>query len=111
MSEKYDGVVTNKLSQEFSRTESCILGAVSKVDEFLLTPQARAHSGPVPEISRNSNEENQETNGDRPQNDLHLEVGVSLSHSSQNFCPAKIFDRCFVGKNNFSYYRLLAVAV
>ena len=32
-----EGRVTQKLSKEFSRTESRILGALSKLDEFLVT--------------------------------------------------------------------------
>ena len=41
VSEEIKGRVTKKLSQEFSRTESRILGALSKLDEFLLNPQVR----------------------------------------------------------------------
>ena len=37
VSEENDGRVTKKLSKEFSRTELCILGALSKLDEFLWT--------------------------------------------------------------------------
>ena len=54
VSEEIEVRVTKKLSQEFSRT---FLGALSKLDEFLLNPQARIHSGPFPERSRNSNKE------------------------------------------------------
>ena len=36
--EKIEGRVTEKLSQEFIRTESRTLGALSKLDEFLLNP-------------------------------------------------------------------------
>ena len=36
ISEDVEGRVTKKLLQEFSRTESRILGALSKIDEFLL---------------------------------------------------------------------------
>ena len=39
VSEDIEGRVTKKLSQEFSRTESHILGALPKLDEFLLNPQ------------------------------------------------------------------------
>ena len=35
ISEEIEGRVTRKLSKEFSRTESRILGALSKLDEFL----------------------------------------------------------------------------
>ena len=41
VSEEITGSVTRKFSQEFSRTESRILGALSKLDEFLLNPQVR----------------------------------------------------------------------
>ena len=50
VSEEIEGRVTRKLSQEFSRTESRILGALSKLDRFLLNPQIRTHSGTVPGI-------------------------------------------------------------
>ena len=45
VSEEIENRVTKKLSQEFSRTESRILGALSKLDEFLLNQQIRTHSG------------------------------------------------------------------
>ena len=64
-SEEIEGRVTKKLSEEFSKTESRILGALSKPDEFLLNPQVRTCSVIVPESSRNNNSENQETTGDR----------------------------------------------
>ena len=64
VSEQIEGRVTKKLSQEFSRTESRILGALSKLDEFLLNQQIRTHSETVPRTFRNSNVENQGTNED-----------------------------------------------
>ena len=45
---------TKKLSQEFNRTESCIVGALSKLDEFLLNPLVRTFSGTVPGALRNA---------------------------------------------------------
>ena len=45
--EEVEGRVTKKLFQEFSRTESRILVALSKLDEFLLNLQIRTHSGTV----------------------------------------------------------------
>ena len=44
VSEEIEGRVTKKLSKEFSRTESRILGALSKLDEFHLNPQVRTCS-------------------------------------------------------------------
>ena len=73
--------VTKKLSQEFSRTESSILGNLSKLGEFLLSPQIRTHSGTVPGLFRNTNVENHEPNEDRSQDDPHPEVGPSVSQS------------------------------
>ena len=66
VSEEIEGRVTKKLSQEFSRTESRILGALSKLDEFLLNTQIRTHSGTVPGTFRNTSVQNQETNEDIP---------------------------------------------
>ena len=85
VSEEVEGRVTRKLSQQFSRTESCILSALSKLDEFLLNPQIRTHSRTVPGTFRNTNVENQEPNGDRSKNDLHPEVGPSVCQSRLSF--------------------------
>ena len=63
--EEVEGRGTEKLSKEFSKTESRILGALSKLDEFLLNPQVRTCSIAVPGTSRNNISENQETTGDR----------------------------------------------
>ena len=78
VSEEIEGKVTKKLSQEFSRTESRILGTLSKLDEFLLNQQVRTHSGTVPGTFRNTNVENQGTNEDESQSDPHPEVGSSV---------------------------------
>ena len=58
VSDEIEGRVTKKLSKEFSKTESRILGALSKLDEFLLKPQVRACSVAVQGTSRNANSEN-----------------------------------------------------
>ena len=80
-SEEIEGRVTKKLSQEFSRTESRILSALSKLDEFLLNPQIRTHSVTVPGTFRNTNLENQEPNEDRSHDDPYPEVGPSVCQS------------------------------
>ena len=41
VSEETEGRVTKKLSTELSRTESRILGTLSKLDEFLCTHKAQ----------------------------------------------------------------------
>ena len=83
--EEIEGRVTKKLSQELSRTESRILGALSKLDEFLLNPQIRMHSGTVPGTFRSTNGENQEPNEDRSQDDPHPEVGPSVCQSRHSY--------------------------
>ena len=65
------------MSQEFSRTESRILGALLKLDEFLLSSQNRVQSGTAPETFRNYDREIQEYNEDRSRNDSHAELGTS----------------------------------
>ena len=80
VSEEIEGRVTKKLSKEFSRTESRILGALSKLDEFLLNPQVRICSVAVPGTSRSINLENQGTNEDRPSDDPGPEVEFSSPH-------------------------------
>ena len=54
VSEEIEGSVTKKLSQEFSRTENRILGALSRLDDFLMNPLNQGHSGTTPETSRNA---------------------------------------------------------
>ena len=74
VSEEIEGRVTKKLSKEFSKTKSRILGALSKLDEFLLNPQVRTCSVVAPGTSRSNNLENQGTNEDRPSDDPGPEV-------------------------------------
>ena len=87
VSQEIEGRVTKKLSQESSRTESRILGALSKVDEVLLNPQVRTHSGTVPGTFRNTNVENQGTNEDDSRSDPHPEAGIFRSQITQNSGP------------------------
>ena len=81
VSEEIEGRVIKKLSQEFIGTLSRILCALSKLDEFLLSPQIRTHSGTVRGTFRNTNVENQGTNEDDSQSDPHPEVGPSVCQS------------------------------
>ena len=83
LSEEIEGRVTNKMSQEYSRTDSRILGALSKLDEFLLNQQIRTHSGTVPETFRNTNADNQGTNEDST-SDPHPEAGFFRSQTTEN---------------------------
>ena len=85
--EEIEGRVTKKQSQEFSRTESRILGALSKLDEFLLNQQIRTHSGTVPGTLWDTKMENQGTNEDDSQSDPHPEAGIFRSQITQNSDP------------------------
>ena len=83
VSEEIKGRITKKLSKEFSKTESRILGALSKLDELLLNPQVRTCSVAIPETSRKNISENRETTGDHPSDDPYPEVGYFPHHSGQ----------------------------
>ena len=78
VSEEVEGKVT-----EFSKTESHILGALSKLDELLLNPKVRTCSVAVPGTSKNYTSENRETTGDHPSDDPYPEVGYFSHHSGQ----------------------------
>ena len=86
VSEEIEGRVTKKLSKEFNKTESRILGALSKLDEFLLNPQVRTCSV-VQGATRNANSENRETHGDLSSNDPYPEGGYFHHHSGQLTSP------------------------
>ena len=81
VSEEIEGRVTKNFSKEFSRTESRILGALSKLDEFPLNPQARTCSVAVPGTSRNNESENREPTGDRFLGDPCPVAGFFTYHS------------------------------
>ena len=90
VSEEIEGRVTKKLSKEFSSTESRILGALSKLDEFLLHPQGRTCSVAVPGTSRSNNIESQGTDEDRPSDDPGPEVEFSSPISGTEPNPHSI---------------------
>ena len=79
VSEEIERRVTKKLSQEFSRTENRILGALARLDDFLMNPLLQVHSGTTPKTSRNMFSINQGTNGDDSQSNPHPETGLLTS--------------------------------
>ena len=87
VSEKIEGRVAKKLSKEYSKTESPILGALSKLDELLLNPKVGTCSIAVAGSSRNNNSENRETTEDPSSDDAHPEVGYFSHHSDQLNSP------------------------
>ena len=64
ISEELDGRVTKRLSKEFSRTDNCILGALARLDYFLMNSLVQGHSGTTQETSRNGFSTSQRTKED-----------------------------------------------
>ena len=83
VSEEIEVRVNEKLSKDFCRTESHILGALSKLDEFLVNPQVRTFSVAVPGTSRNNDSENREPTGERCLGDPCPEAVFSTYHSGK----------------------------
>ena len=79
VSEEIEGRVTKRLSQEFGRTENRILGALARLDDFLMNPLLQGHSGTTPKTSRNVFSINQGTNEIDSQSDPHPEAGLLTS--------------------------------
>ena len=79
VSEEIEGRVSKKLSQELSRTENRILGALARLDDFLINPLLQGHSGTTSETSRNMFSINQGTNEDDSQSNPHPEAGLLIS--------------------------------
>ena len=67
------------------------MGALSKVDEFLLDPQFQTCSVAVPGTTRNGDSGNREPNGDRSLDDPCPEVRFS-SHHSGNLNSSEVED-------------------
>ena len=91
ISEEIEGRVTKKLSQEFNRTENRILGALSRLHDFLFNPLFQGYSGTAPETSRNAYGANQGTNEDDSQSDSHPEASQeTLAQKSRTTDSEKI---------------------
>ena len=93
VSEKNEGRVTMKLSQEFSKMESRVLGALSRLDDVLLNPLIQGHSETAPETSQNAYGKIQTTKEDDAQSDRHPEAGTFQRLATQNSGPEDGQDR------------------
>ena len=110
VSEEIKGRVRKKLFQQFSRKENRILGALSRLDDFLMYPLIQGHSGTALEMSRNAYGKNQ----GNPQSDPHPEAGLFQSQTTRNSGPKGGYDRgvllCLVffkfesGLHKFCFY-------
>ena len=85
--EEIEGSVTKRLLKVFSRTESRILGALARLDDFLMNPLLQNHSGTTLEPSRNASGSSQGTNEDNSQNDLHPEASLFHGQMTRNSGP------------------------
>ena len=92
VSEEIEGRVTKRLSKEFSRTENRILGALARLDDFLMNPLLAGGSGTTPEPTRNALNTSQGTNEDDSPNDLHPEAGLFHGQREQNSGPERDYD-------------------
>ena len=87
VSQEIEGRVTKRLSKEFSRTENRILGALARLDDFLMNPLLPGYSGATPEPARSALGNNQGTNEDDSQKDPHPEAGLFHGQSTRNAGP------------------------
>ena len=92
VSEEIEGRVTRRLSKEFSRTENRILGALARLDDFLMNPLLPRGSGTTPEPTRNASGINQGTNEDDSQNDPHSEGSLFHGQREQNSGTERGYD-------------------
>ena len=92
VSEEIEGRVTKRFSKEFSRTENRILGALARLDDFLMNPLLLGGSGTTPEPTRNTSGINQGTNEDDSQNDPHPEASLFHGQREQNSGTERGYD-------------------
>ena len=92
VSEEIEGRVTKRLSKEFNRTENRILGALARLDDFLMNPLLPGGSGTTPEPTRNASGINQGTNEDDSQNDFHPEASLFHGQREQNSGTERDYD-------------------
>ena len=92
VSEGIEGRVTKKLSQEFSRTENRILGALSRLDDYLMNTLIQGQFATAPETSRNAFSTKQGTNEDDSQSDPHPQAGNFHNQTTRNSGPEEGHD-------------------
>ena len=93
VSDEIESRVTKKLSLEFCRMESCILVALSRLDDFLLNPLIQGYSGTALEMTLNTLRTNQGTKEGNSQSDPHPEVSVYQSQTTRNSSPDEAYHR------------------
>ena len=91
------------MSEEFSRTESRILSALSQLDEFLLSPLIQGDSGSAPETHRNAHGANQGTSEDGFPGDHRPEASVSQCQTTRNCGPDDSYDMVTGAHKDITY--------
>ena len=77
----------------FWQNKNCILGALARLDDFLMNPIIQGHFGNAPETSRSAFSLSQGTNEDNSQSNPHREVSLFINQMTQNFGPEDSYDR------------------
>ena len=85
--EETEGRVTKKFSQGFSRTENRIVGALARLDDFLMNPLIQGRSGAAPETSRNIFSKSQGTSEDNSWSNPNPEAGIFNHQLTQKSGP------------------------
>ena len=93
VSEKIEGSVIKRLLKEFSRTENRILGALARLDDFLMNPILLGRSGTTPDPSRNTLNTSQGTKEDDSQNNPRPEAGLFHGQITQTSGPEAGHDK------------------
>ena len=65
-------------------TVNNIIGALSRLDDFLMNTLTQGHSGTTPETSRNANGRNQGMDEEDSQSDPHPEAGIFHNQTTRN---------------------------
>ena len=114
VSEEIEGRVTKRLSKEFSRTENRILGALARLDDFLMNPLLPSGSGTTPEPTRNASGINQGTNEDDSQDDPHPEASLFHGQREQNSGTERDYgtrEELFRKKQICTYFFIIRMAI
>ena len=109
VSEEIEGRVTKRLSKEFSRTGNRILGALARLDDFLMNPLLPGHSGAAPAPTRYTTRNNQGTNEDGSQTDPHPEASLFHGQREQNSGTRNDYDTDQPGNKPLEANAIVAV--
>ena len=75
--------------------ENRILGALSRLDDFLMNQLVQGHSGTAPDTSQNTYSWNQRTNENNTRSDPQPEASIFRNQMTENSGPEDGHDNCF----------------